>query len=199
LYLYPSFVFLISFLLKHQKPGRVQSFALLLSLAGCVLTFWQSGVYPLVGLVLGVVVALAYAVYLVVGESVLQHVDSLWATAVIMTAAALVYLGISIGDGTFIVPTSLRQGFLLFGIAILATDLPIVTLFVAMQRIGARDTSIISTVEPVCTNILSAMLFGEVVTGRSILGGGLILAGVIVLNLWGYSSQRKVAAASEVH
>ncbi|HBK59056.1 MAG TPA: hypothetical protein DDZ37_06895 [Spirochaetaceae bacterium] len=199
LYLYPSFVFLISFLLKHQKPGRVQFFALLLSLAGCVLTFWQSGLYPLVGLVLGVVVAVAYAVYLVVGEGILQHVDSLWATAVIMTAAALVYLSISIGDGTFIVPSSLRQIFLLFGIAILATDLPIVTLFVAMQRIGARDTSIISTVEPVCTNILSAMLFGEVMTGRRILGGGLILAGVIVLNLWGYSSQRKVAAAPEVH
>lgn len=195
LYLYPSFVFLISFLLKHQKPGRVQSFALLLSLGGCVLTFWQAGSYPLVGLVLGVVVAVAYAVYLVAGESILQNVDSLWATAVIMTAAALVYLCISIGSGTFFVPGSLKQIFLLICIALLATDLPIVTLFVAMQRIGARDTSIISTVEPVCTNILSAILFGEVMTGRRILGGSLILAGVVILNLWGYSSQRRAAAA----
>lgn len=197
LYLYPSFVFLISFLLKHQKPGRVQSFALLLSLGGCVLTFWQAGSYPLVGLVLGVVVAVAYAVYLVAGESILQNVDSLWATAVIMTAAALVYLCISIGSGTFFVPGSLKQIFLLICIALLATDLPIVTLFVAMQRIGARDTSIISTVEPVCTNILSAILFGEVMTGRRILGGSLILAGVVILNLWGYSSQRRAAAAPE--
>lgn len=195
LYLYPSFVFLISFLLKHQKPGRVQSFALLLSLGGCVLTFWQAGSYPLVGLVLGVVVAVAYAVYLVAGESILQNVDSLWATAVIMTAAALVYLCISIGSGTFFVPGSPKQIFLLICIALLATDLPIVTLFVAMQRIGARDTSIISTVEPVCTNILSAILFGEVMTGRRILGGSLILAGVVILNLWGYSSQRRAAAA----
>ncbi len=197
LYLYPSFVFLISFLLKHQKPGRVQSFALLLSLGGCVLTFWQAGSYPLVGLVLGVVVAVAYAVYLVAGESIQQNVDSLWATAVIMTAAALVYLCISIGSGTFFVPGSLKQIFLLICIALLATDLPIVTLFVAMQRIGARDTSIISTVEPVCTNILSAILFGEVMTGRRILGGSLILAGVVILNLWGYSSQRRAAAAPE--
>jgi len=195
LYLYPSFVFFISFLLKRQKPGRVQSFALLLSLAGCVLTFWQAGSYPLVGLVLGVVVAVSYAVYLVAGESILQNVDSLWATAVIMTAAALVYLCISIGSGTFFVPGSLKQIFLLICIALLATDLPIVTLFVAMQRIGARDTSIISTVEPVCTNILSAILFGEVMTGRRILGGSLILAGVVILNLWGYSSQRRAAAA----
>jgi drug/metabolite transporter (DMT)-like permease len=195
LYLYPSFVFLISFLLKHQKPGRVQSFALLLSLGGCVLTFWQAGSYPLVGLVLGVVVAVGYAVYLVAGERILLNVDSLWATAVIMTAAALVYLCISIGSGTFFVPGSLKQIFLLICIALLATDLPIVTLFVAMQRIGARDTSIISTVEPVCTNILSAILFGEVMTGRRILGGSLILAGVVILNLWGYSSQRRAAAA----
>jgi len=194
LYLYPSFVFLISFLLKRQKPGRVQSFALLLSLVGSVLTFWQAGSYPPVGMALGIVVAISYALYLVAGESILRHVDSLWATAVIMTAAALVYLCISIGGGTFIVPASLRQVILLFCIALLATVLPIVTLFVAMQRIGARDTSIISTVEPVCTNIFSTMLFGELMTGRRILGGSLILAGVLVLNLKSYASQRKVAA-----
>jgi drug/metabolite transporter (DMT)-like permease len=196
LYLYPSFVFLISFLLKRQKPGRVQSFALLLSLAGSVLTFWQAGSYPPVGMALGIVVAISYALYLVAGESILRYVDSLWATAVIMTAAALVYLCFSIGGGTFIVPASLQQVVLLCCIALLATVLPIVTLFLAMQRIGARDTSIISTVEPVCTNIFSAMVFGELMTGRRILGGSLILAGVLVLNIRGYTSQRKVAADS---
>lgn len=196
LYLYPSFVFLIGFLLKHQKPGRVQSFALLLSLVGCILTFWKAGSYPTVGLVLGVVVAIAYAVYLVAGESVLQNVDSLWATAVIMTAAALVYLCILIGGGTFIVPVSLKQILLVVCIALFATVVPIVTLFMAMQRIGARDTSIISTVEPVFTNILSMIFFGELMTGRRILGGSLILAGVIILNRWGYPSRRKAEVAS---
>jgi drug/metabolite transporter (DMT)-like permease len=196
LYLYPSFVFLISFLLKRQKPDRIQSFALLLSLAGCVLTFWQAGSYPIAGLVLGVIVAVTYAVYLVVGESLLQNVDSLWATAVIMTAAALVYLCISIGSESFILPISLKQIALVLCIAIFATVVPIVTLFVAMQRIGARDTSIISTVEPVCTNILSLVLFGELMTVQRILGGGLILAGVVILNRWSYSSQRKDAVTS---
>lgn len=195
LYLYPSFVFLITFLLNRQKPDHVQSIALLLSLVGCVITFWQAGSYPVAGLVLGVLVALTYAAYLVVGERVLKNVDSLWATAVIMTAATLVYVCVALGSGSFIVPSSTKQILLVLCIALFATAAPIVTLFVAMQRIGARDTSIISTVEPVFTNILSALLFGELMTGKRILGGGLILASVLLLNIWGYSSQRRAAGA----
>jgi len=64
-----------------------------------------------------------------------------------------------------------------------------------MKNLGARDTSIISTIEPVFTNIFSILLFGENLTIQRILGGVSILAGVLILNRWGYASHKKDSAA----
>lgn len=198
LYLYPSFVFLIGFVLKHQKAGRAQFFALGLSLAGCMITFWKAGSYPVLGLVLGVVVALTYAAYLVVSESILRHIDSVWATAVIMSVAAFVYAAIAFASSSFKVPASAAQLLLVSGIAVVGTIVPIVALFQAMQKIGARNTSIISTIEPVFTNVFSMMLLGEVLTGQRIIGGALILAGVVVLDRLGYSPDSTISATSSI-
>ncbi len=196
LYLYPSFVFLIGFIVRRHRSNRVQRFALVLSFAGCLITFWTAGSYPLAGIALGVVVAITYAAYLVVGDIMLRDKDPIWATAVIMTAASFVYLAIALMRGSFVVTISARQALLVLCIAVVSTCVPIVTLFLAMQRIGARDTSIVSTVEPIFTNLFSAFFFGELITGRRVLGGTLILAGVVMLNLWGQSdSQRKIEAA----
>lgn len=195
MYLYPSFVFLILFVWRHQRPKRIQILALALSFLGCILTFWKAGSYPFMGLALGILVAVAYAVYLVIVERVLVGVDSLWATAIIMTAAALVYLCLAILQGTFIIPSSTEQFLIVLCIAIIASVLPIVTLFIAMKNLGARDTSIISTIEPVFTNIFSILLFGENLTIQRILGGVSILAGVLILNRWGYASHKKDSAA----
>ena len=194
LYLYPSFVFLIIFVWQHQKPKRIQVLALALSFMGCMLTFWKAGSYPIIGLALGILVAVAYAVYLVVAEHVLDGVDSLWATAIIMTAAALVYLCLALLEDTFLIPSSTEQFLIVLCIAIMASVLPIVTLFIAMQYLGARDTSIISTIEPVFTNILSILILGEKVTIQRIIGGVSILAGVLILNRWGYASHKKDSA-----
>lgn len=198
LYLYPSFVFLIGFVLKHQKSGRAQFFALGVSLAGCIITFWKAGSYPVLGLVLGIVVALTYAAYLIVSESVLEHIDSVWATAVIMSVAAFVYACIALASGSFKVPASAVQILLVSGIAVVATVVPIVALFQAMQKIGARNTSIISTIEPVFTNVFSMVLLGEILTGQRIVGGVLILAGVIVIDRLGYSPDSTISATSSI-
>jgi Predicted membrane protein len=73
-----------------------------------------------------------------------------------------------------------------------------IMLFQAMQKIGARNTSIISTIEPVFTNVFSMMLLGEILTGQRIVGGVLILAGVIVLDRLGYSPDSTISATSSI-
>lgn len=190
LYLYPAFVFAIGALIRHEKARRVQVAALILSLCGSVLTFWNAGNYPVIGILLGMTVAAAYAVYLVWSEHILKGVDPIFATAIIISAAVVVYAGIAAIRGTFVLLSWPRQILLAGGVGIMATVLPIITLFMAMQRIGARDTSLISTIEPVCTNILSMLLLHEVMTGRRVVGGILILAGVLLLQRADYASGR---------
>ena len=55
--------------------------------------------------------------------------------------------------------------------------------FAGIARVGPTVASILCTVEPVVTVALAFVVFGEVLGAAQLLGGGLVLAGVIVLQL----------------
>jgi drug/metabolite transporter (DMT)-like permease len=183
LYLYPSFVVLLGLLAFRRKPGWIRLLALALSLAGCLVTFWKAGAYPLEGVLLGVLVALAYAAYLLAGERILAEVDSISATTIVMSAAALVYWTISLAGGVARVPESPKAWFGVVGVALFATVLPITTLFASMRVIGAADASLVSTLEPVLTIVLSSLIIGERFGPAQLAGGALILAAVLAIDL----------------
>lgn len=190
LYTYPSFVVLFGFALWKKKPTKVQLVALALSLAGCVVAFWKSGSYPAAGVALGVAVGISYAAYLVAGEKVLAGVDSISGTALVMSVAACVYWVAAIAsDGVRLPDTGAAIGGLAC-IALLATVIPIVTLFSSMNLIGAADTSLVSTLEPVLTILLSAIFLGERLGAAQLAGAVLVLSAVLILAL----SARKKAA-----
>lgn len=195
LYTYPSFVLVFAFLLFRKKPSRVQLLALCLSLAGCVVAFWKRGDYPLTGLVLGLCVGLSYGAYLVAGEKVLKGVDSIVATALIMLVAALVYWTAALASGAAKLPGSAAAIGGLAGLAIVATVIPITTLFASMGRIGAADASLVSTLEPVLTIALSALLLGERLGAAQLAGGALILGAVLVLGFY-ERKPRKIAIST---
>jgi drug/metabolite transporter (DMT)-like permease len=181
LYTYPSFVIVLGFILWRKRPTRVQLLALVLSLAGCAVAFWKRGDYPLVGLALGLCVGFSYGAYLVAGEKVLAGVDAISATALVMLAAAAVYWTAALITGQAALPPSLAVLAGLGGLSLLATVLPIVTLFASMRILGAADTSLVSTLEPVLTIALSALLLGERLGPAQLVGGGLVLAAVLIL------------------
>jgi drug/metabolite transporter (DMT)-like permease len=64
---------------------------------------------------------------------------------------------------------------------LIATVLPVVTFLAGLQRIGATNAAMLSTLEPVVTVLLSALLLGESLKPVTLLGGGLILAAVLLL------------------
>lgn len=181
LYLYPSFVVLLSAVFLGRRPTGVQLAALALSLTGCVTTFFRAGRYPAIGIGFGILVALTYAAYLVVGERVLEGRKPVHSTAFIMTAAAAAYWTLTALTGGFKAPEALSSVLGLAGIAVAATVIPIVTLFGAMQRIGASNTSLVSTVEPLIAVLLSALILGERFGLQQIAGGVLIVGAVVLI------------------
>jgi drug/metabolite transporter (DMT)-like permease len=183
LYLYPAFVVGLGFLFFGKRPRKAQLLALAASLAGCVLTLWTRGVYPAIGYVFGLAVAISYAVYLVVADRVLSRLDPIFSTANIMASAALVYWVVTLANGSFLLPTTPAAIAGIVGIAVIGSIIPIVTLFASIRLIGSADYSLVSTIEPLFTVILSAVLLGERLTAMQFAGGAFILTGVLVLNL----------------
>lgn len=183
LYTYPSFVILLGFVLWKKRPSKVQLAALALSLAGCLVAFWKGGQYPAMGIGLGFAVGLSYAAYLVASERVLAGVDPISGTALVMSVAAGVYWTVAAVSGGVKLPDTGAAIGGLACIAIFATVVPIVTLFSSMGLIGAADTSLVSTLEPVLTILLSAMFLRERLGPAQLAGAALVVAAVLLLGL----------------
>ena len=65
--------------------------------------------------------------------------------------------------------------------ALIATVIPVATFLGGLKLIGPTDASMLSTLEPVVTVLLAALLFGELLQPLTLFGGGLILAAVVLL------------------
>jgi drug/metabolite transporter (DMT)-like permease len=101
------------------------------------------------------------------------------ATVVIASAGAVFLFAALAQSPTW--PRTPAGWLAVFGIAIISTVAAIVLFFAGLERIGPTRASVLSTVEPVCTVLLAAVLLGETVAPSQLVGGALILTAVVLL------------------
>jgi drug/metabolite transporter (DMT)-like permease len=78
-------------------------------------------------------------------------------------------------------PTHTTGWLPMLGIVLIATVIPVVAFLAGLEMIGPTNAAMLSTLEPVVTVLLAAWLFQERLNAIALLGGGLILAAVILL------------------
>lgn len=183
LYTYPAIVALLAWRFdRHRLTGR-QIVALLLTLAGVGLVLVTPGsgaAFTWTGALLALGSAVVYAIYILFGSRVSVRSSPSVVTAFVSTAAAVVFLtwGFISGQLVSMAPAGwLAAG----GTAIFATVVAVLLFFAGIERLGPSRASIISTLEPVGTAILSAAIFHERLGSWQIAGGLLVLAGIIWL------------------
>lgn len=180
LYLYPAIVTLLSALLWRRRIGKGRGWAVAGALAGTALTVGGDLDSQSLGIVLGIGAALIYSAYILAGEGVMRRVAPLPAATVVMLAAAAVYGAAAGREGLFL-PASLVGWSAVLAIAVFSTLLAILGFFKGMEKLGAADASALSTLEPLITLALAALVLGEAVSGLQLAGGALILAAVVYL------------------
>lgn len=179
LYLYPIFVFILSVFVLHEKAASIKVIALVLALAGSVLTVDPNG-GQLVGALMAIAAALIYSIYIIVGTNVMKHVSAVLSSAIIFASAGMVYGILTFVNGAKF-PASNSGWLAMLGIIVISTMIPVVTFLAGLERIGPTNAAMLSTLEPAVTVLLAAWLFEERLTPIVIVGGGLILAAVILL------------------
>lgn len=180
LYLYPAIVTLLSALAFGRRIGPARGWAVAVALAGTALTVGGDLNSAPLGIALGIGAALIYSIYILAGEGVMRRVPPLPAATVVMLAAAAVYGGAAFNAG--LAPPATSAGWLaVLAIAIFSTLLAILGFLKGMEKLGATDASTLSTLEPLITIGLAAIVLGEVVSELQLVGGGLILAAIIFL------------------
>jgi drug/metabolite transporter (DMT)-like permease len=133
-----------------------------------------------------------YSAYIIAGTRFTAGLSPIFASAVIITTAAVVYLvwGGLAGELNFAVtPLGLLWA---AAIALFSTLLAISAFFAGLSIVGPSTASIISTAEPSVTVGLAALVLHESISGEQVLGGILILAAVLILQ-WRSSPLRRDA------
>lgn len=182
LYTYPAFVTLLAWLVDHVRPSRRRLTALVIAFAGTSLAADPRGGHAdLLGVAIGLGTAAWYAIYLTVSMRVVRSVDSLSASGYVCLGAMLSFVIAALARGGLHVPDMSRSLLPIAGIVVIATVMPIVTLFAGMRRLGAPRAALISTLEPVVTIALAAAILHERFVPIELLGGALIVTALLLL------------------
>ncbi len=180
LYLYPALVAILAVLVLKERLTRRKTLALGLALAGAVLTIGLSGGGTATGIALGVGAAVIYALYIIYGTHLLKSVPPIPAAAVIMAATAVVYLAVVAVRGPCWPSTPAGWGWIT-AIAAISTVVATVAFLAGLERIGPTSASTLSTIEPVISVGLAALVLGERLAPLGMVGGVMILGAVLLL------------------
>jgi drug/metabolite transporter (DMT)-like permease len=99
-----------------------------------------------------------------------------------MTATAAVYWLSALIAGRPVLPGEVPAAVWpnLLGIGVFATFIAIQAFYAGAQRIGAAQAALVSTIEPIWTISLAAILLKESLQPIQLVGGALILIGVVI-------------------
>lgn len=182
LYTYPVFVVGLSTTFLGETVTRRKLLALGLVTAGVVLVVGAdtAGATPL-GVVLALGAAACYAIYTAGSRLVIPTITPrgvMLGVLVGTTGSMAVY---SLFAGGLSMPTGGEEWSVILGLVIVSTVVPHLLFYEGVSRLEASRVGVVSTVEPVVTVALGALLLGEPVTPFGIAGGVLVLGGVLLV------------------
>jgi drug/metabolite transporter (DMT)-like permease len=184
-YTYPAWVAVIGAVRGTERMTGRRAFALALSLGGLALMVGMpgaGGLHPL-GALLALASALLYAAYIplidALGRGIPPAVTSTYAT---------------VGAGAILAVVALAQGGLalrfapigwaaILIIAVMSTVLAFLAFLRGLAEIGPVRTAIVSTIEPFWAALLGSVVLRQQISARTLAGGLLIAAAVILLQL----------------
>ena len=197
LYLTPTIVVVLSTVLYKQRVRAHHIVALVLSYSGIMLVMGDNlsiaadGTTVLVGAALALVSALTYSAYLIASAAIIPVLGSARFTAYASGTACCFVIA------QFLLMRDIRALDLpppvyVYGatMAVFCTVLPTWMMAEGIRRIGANQSSMVSSVGPVSTIVLAAIVLSEPVTLVQVAGAALVLAGV-----WLVGTKREAAAA----
>lgn len=180
LYIYPVLVTLLAILLGWEKPERRTLLLLAMAVSGIAITLGGNLQGQPLGIALGLLAAVVYAMYILLGGRLTHATDPLAATFVILAVAALGNSGFALAGGGGL-PHDATAWLAITAIALFSTVIASAALLIGVKHIGAAQTSIISTLEPAITLCLGVALLGETISANQLIGGALVLTTVILL------------------
>jgi drug/metabolite transporter (DMT)-like permease len=184
LYTFPAIVAAAAVALGRDRMDSRRLAALGLAFGGLAMVVAGAGAGALdpLGAALGLGAAVLYSTYILVSDGIVARVQPRVLSALVCTGAAA---SLTVGSALL---GELRPGELtaagwgwLACLAVVSTVASISLFFAGLRRVGPTTASILATVEPLVTVLLAFLVFGETLGVVQVVGGGLVLAAVLLL------------------
>ena len=182
-FFYPSLI-VVYHLIRRQPVPRLWWLGLPLTLVGLVLTvshFGQPVTVDAISILLTILNGLAMAIYMLWSEKVFSGVsDRQLGSTWVMTGAMAVGLLLIFLFG-FKTPDTVKGWAMLFTLGIVGTLIPIFAMNVGIQMLGSARSSMISTLQPVVTVLISMIFLQEVLSTTQWIGGIMVIFAILLL------------------
>ena len=187
LFVYPVMVAGIMALFFKERITFSTVTAILLALGGIGLLYQGDGETALstMGILLVILSALCYAVYIVVVNQSSIRMSSLKLTFYVLLICMLSLLAYSFTSQELHLqlPPSPRAWFYACWLGLVPTILSLVLMTIAVHEVGATPTAIMGALEPLTAVAIGVLVFGEALTVQLAIGIVLILAAVLLIVL----------------
>lgn len=186
LFTYPVMTALIMTLFFRERVRLATVAAILLSLVGVLLLYWSDvgGTLSPVGVVLVLVSALTYALYIIVVDRSPLAMSSFKINFYVLfyCAAGMVLFALLSGQPLMLPPT-LRAWLWVGWLAVVPAIMALVMMVYAAKYLGSTPTAILGALEPTTAVLIGIFVFGEPFGPRLLVGILLILAAVTIIVL----------------
>jgi drug/metabolite transporter (DMT)-like permease len=188
LYLFPSFVLIISVVFFNHRLTLAEGFAFVLSYLGIVVIYAQDFQYyghdVTYGMLMVLGSALAFSVFVVLSGKYIVKTGSVQFTSISMLGASVAVFIHYLSSATSRLGGYENQAYgLVFILALFCTVLPSYLINMGIKRIGAPRAAIIGTISPVFTVVMAYAFLNEVSTMVHIAGFVFVIMGIAIIAL----------------
>ncbi|QIM50934.1 DMT family transporter [Hydrogenophaga crocea] len=190
LYLNPTLVLVLGWLLYGRRISRLQAIAMAVSYAGVLLVFGHEagvqGPNAALGAALVFASAVSYAVYLVYSGELVKRLGSARLVGLATSVACVLCLAqfalLRPMSAALVAPEVIGLSLLN---ATLCTFVPVLLVMMAIERIGSGLTAQTGMIGPMSTILMGVFILGEPFNGWIIAGTVLVLSGVYLVTRFG--------------
>lgn len=194
-YTAPVFVALYMWAVERETLPALKTGAILLAVAGSYLLVTGGGglrVSPL-GLASGILSAVAFGLYAIIGRHRVQQVGSQTALLYALGSGALIWSVIVPPWKAYLVGHAPEEWVLFGFIVVFATILPFGLFLYGLKAINSSMASLTATLEPVVASVTAFLILGEILSLTQILGALAIAAGVALIQIADLAEARREA------
>ena len=190
LYLNPTLVLVLGWVLYKRRITRLQALAMAVSYGGVLVVFGheagQQGPDALLGAALVFGSAISYAIYLVYSGELVQRLGSLrlvgLATSVACVLCLVQFVLLRPMSAALVAPEVIWLSVLN---ATLCTFAPVLMVMMAIERLGSGLAAQTGMVGPMSTIVMGVVILGEPFNGWIVVGTVLVLSGVFLVTRFG--------------